>query len=183
MALLEMLRKTAELNLCQKCYEKYVAIIEPSIKPLIFMPLRDWRTVESNITQIVMKHKEVFKTDLFVVSLDEDSNNVFSDAVDLAVFHEIKKWSFKRKIDYLHKERVLQNTSYNLINEARKIRNKIHDDLYEFSEQDLALLNQASIVTSQIHVAKVWGIREDISIKMIINAEKYAEKILARFSN
>lgn len=47
--------------------------IEPTIKDWLFNPIDDWREVESNITQIVMITKKVFKGNINFLSLNEGS--------------------------------------------------------------------------------------------------------------
>ena len=177
---IESLRKVAELNLCKDCYQKYLALIEPSIKHLAFKPLDDWRNAESYITQMVMKHFGIFKGDMTIISLDEDEDEKYADQVDVKSFHKLEKWPFKKKIAYLHKHGILQDCSYNFLYKVSDVRNRIHDWFQEFSEQDLALFGWASSIASQIHSATAINWPADISANMKSNAEKTAEWLLKK---
>ncbi|UCE16180.1 MAG: hypothetical protein JSV12_00740 [Candidatus Bathyarchaeota archaeon] len=178
---LKRLRKIAELNLCENCYEKYKAILEPSIKQWLFQPLPDWRAVESYITQMVMKLEGVFKTDVIFISLDEDSNEKYANEVDVEAFQKIKYgWSLRDKIKYLKKMGILHDFSYNLLDRVREIRNRIHDEFYEFSENDLILFHWARTITSQIHWATMFPLNKETSENVRSNAEKLAEQLLQK---
>ena len=178
---IERLRKFAELNLCKDCYQKYLALIEPSIKRFVFKPLADWRNVESLVTQMVMIHKGVFKSDVVYISLGENAEEKYADKVDVKTFRKVQKWGFKEKIKYLHEHGILQDSSYNLLYRVSGIRNRIHDWLEEFSEQDLALFGWASAITSQIHSATTIKWPTEISANMKSNAEKTAEWLLKNY--
>lgn len=67
----EYLRKVAELNLCDSCFNRYKALIEPSIKDLLFNPMEDWREVESDITLMVMVIEGVLEPDNIYLSLGD----------------------------------------------------------------------------------------------------------------
>lgn len=54
------LRKLAELNFCDRCFQEYKALIEPTIEGWLLVPLADWRQIDSEITQMVMKNEKVF---------------------------------------------------------------------------------------------------------------------------
>ena len=181
---LKNLRKIAELNLCENCYEKYKAILEPTMKKWLLNPLSDWRNVESNITQMVMKLKGVFKTDLIFMSLDEDSNEKYANEVDVKTFQEIKhRWGFKKKIKYLKDKGVLQDSSYNFLYKVSDIRNKIHELFDGFSEQDLNLFRWADAITSQIYYATMFKWGENTSSNTKANAEKVAEQMLSKIND
>jgi hypothetical protein len=175
------LRKIAELNLCDSCFEKYKAFIEPTIQStlqnLLSRPLADWIETESEITQIVMKNKGVFKGTAIVISLGMDESKS-ADMVDIKAFKAIKKWKFIEKIKYLHATGVLQDSSYELLDKARETRNRLHD-LIAFTEDDYELFHVAFIVTNQIWNATIID-QKDISIQLKINAEKYAKQWLER---
>jgi len=130
----------------------YKQLLEPNIQSAILslrsVPLADWIQTELEITQIIMKNKGIFKGDIIVISLgkNEDEN---ANLVDVKAFKEIKKWGFKRKIDYLHNTGVLQDSSYELLNKARETRNRFHD-LIAFTEEDYILFRLTYIITNQI---------------------------------
>ena len=58
--------------------------------------------MESNITQMAMIRKGVFKTDIIFISIGKWDDKFHKD-VDKDLFYKIKKWGLKRKIDYLKK--------------------------------------------------------------------------------
>jgi len=57
---IEKLRKHAELNLCKECFEKYKAVIEPSIRQLVANPLAGWPETEVLLTAIIWKDKGAY---------------------------------------------------------------------------------------------------------------------------
>jgi len=182
MLTIEYLRSLAELNLCKNCFQKYKALIEPTIKNWLAKPLSDWRQAESYVTQMAMKTKGVFKGKTWVISFNKGEEEKVADYVDVKAFREVEKWGFKRKIDYLHKKGILQDSAYGLMDMARVVRNTIHEEplIAELSEQDYALFSVASAITSQIWSALMidWG--EDISSNIRSNAEKVAEQWLSQ---
>jgi len=182
MRTIQDLRKLAELNLCSDCFLKYKALIEPNVKQWLFKPLSDWRTVESYVTQMVMKIKGVFKGELIFISLDEGDDEKYADEVDAKAFRKIKKWSFKRKIDFLHKNGILQDSSHRFLDKVREVRNTIHDEFVELSEKDLTLFYMASAITSQIYMATMYSPKMNISPNLISNAEKIAEQLLLKIA-
>lgn len=178
---LKRLRKLAELNLCEECYKKYTYMLEPSIRQLLLKPLPEWKDVESNITQMVMKLEGVFKDDLIIISFDEDLNENFADKLDVKAFIKIKHCSFKRKIDYLREHGILQASSYEFLDRVRKIRNIIiHDQFSDFSEQDRELFSYAHVITDNIYHATMFNLGEDLSAAIKSNAENFAEKLLLK---
>lgn len=171
------LRKVAELNLCESCYDKYLSILEPSIESWILNPLADWRTVEMCITQMLMKSKGVFKSDIRLISIDYDSN-ALADTVDLKRFRELKRWGFKRKINYLNKHGILPSPVHIFLCNVSYIRNNIHDYIHKFSEQDLLLFKQASELAFLIFQAYVLNPPKELETSLRADAEKYADKLL-----
>lgn len=172
------LRGIAKLNLCKECYNKYTALIEPNIIPLS-QPLPNWRGAESTLTQLVMKHEGVFKSDIIFISIDENMDEKWPGQVDVIAFNKIKMWSVKKKLDYLRKHEILKQASYNFLNKVRKIRNKIHEEYYDFSEEDMRLFRYARAITDQISGAIMYDMPEDLSVAMISRAEKLAEQLLS----
>ena len=166
------------MNLCESCFQKYKMLIEPSIRDWLSKPLSDWSEVESHVTQIVMKTKGIFKGELIFISLDEGSNEKYSDEVDVKAFQKIETWSFKRKIDYLHENGTLKDSSYRFLDSARKVRNRIHDPYAHYSEQDRTLFYIAKVITYNIWCATMIEMGEDISNNLKSNAEKFAEQSL-----
>jgi hypothetical protein len=180
MVTLGYLRSLAELNLCENCFQKYKALIEPSIKGYLSQPLSDWRQAESEITQIVMKTKGVFKGNTWVLRFNKGEEEKAADYIDVKAFREIEKMGFKDKIDYLHNTGMLQDSSYVLLDKARQARNKIHIEpiLAELSEEDYALFSMASWISSQIWSAMRFDWEKEIIINIKSNTEKVAEQWL-----
>jgi hypothetical protein len=182
MRTIEDLRKLAELNLCKDCFQKYRALIEPTIEYWLFVPLADWKQVESEVTQMVMKTKGIFKGEKFFYNLTEGNDKKYADDVDGKAFRKTKKLPFKRKIDYLHANGILQDSSYQLLDIASKKRNQIHD-ASGFSEQNYTLFHVASIITNLIWSAMMVERKDDMfnmSTNLKSNAEKIAEQWLKK---
>lgn len=179
---IEHLRKLAELNLCDNCFQKYKAFLEPTIQStiqsLLLRPLADWIETESEITQMVMKNKGIFKGEIIVISLGNEESEVADMVNDVKAFRKIKKWRIKDKIDYLHDTGILQDSSYELLDKAREARNRLHD-LIAFSEQDYALFRLAYIITNQIWNATMTE-QKEISIGLKTDAERKAKQWLEK---
>jgi len=178
------LRKMAELNLCKKCYQAYIHLLEPSIaveiKSLRFSPLSDLRATESNITFMVMKHKGVFKGGNVFIDIPEESYDMVSNEVDIGAYRRIKRRKFKHKIDYLHKQGILGENTHKLLEKIRLIRNPtIHDAYQDFTEQDLALFRWSYHITSQLFLSMRFGSPEELVGNIRVNAEKQSEKLLS----
>ncbi len=169
------------MNLCSECFLKYKALIEPNVKEWLFKPLSDWRTVESYVTQMVMKNKGVFKGESIFISLDEGDDEKYADAVDAKAFRKIKKWSFKQKIDFLHNKGILPDATHKFLDAVREVRNTIHDEFSELSEKDLALFYMASAITSQIYMATMYPMAK-VTSDFVANAEKVAEHWLLKIA-
>ncbi len=160
---LENLSRDAELNLCDRCKPVYRSLIEPGVRELIITRFDDWRETESAITQMVMKHRGVFKTDVWVISLGEWNDEYKSD-VDRDQFLKIKKWSFQGKIDYLKKHGILPEVCYRLIDLARDRRNNLHEHplVYRFTDEDLDLFYLCNGVSSNLKLNMAINSHEDI---------------------
>ncbi len=182
MRTIESLRKVAELNLCKDCFLKYKALIEPTIKIWLSQPLSDWRQAESQITQMVMETKGVFKGKTWVLSFNKGEEKKVAEYVDVEAFRKTEKMTFKDKIDYLHKSGIIQDSSYRLLDEARKARNKIHSEpiVAKLSDEDYTLFSIASWITGQIWSAMRFNWEENTAINIRSNAEKVAKQWLSR---
>jgi hypothetical protein len=180
MVTIENLRKLAELNLCKDCFWKYKAMIEPTIKIWLSQPLSDFRQAESEITQMVMKTKGVFKGKMWVLSFNKGEEEKVAEYIDVKAFRKIEKMRFKDKIDYLHENGILQDSSYRLLDKAREARNKIHAEpiVAELSEEDYTLFSMASWIASQIWSAMRFDWEEEIITNIKSNTEKVAEQWL-----
>jgi hypothetical protein len=128
-----------------------------------------------------MKTKGVFKhKDIRVLSFNKGEEEEVSDYVDVKAFRKIEKMRFKDKIDYLHRNGILQDSSHSILDKAREARNKIHaePELAEFSEEDYALFSKASWISSQTLNAIEFDLEEEIITNIKSNTEKVAEQWL-----
>jgi len=174
------LRKLAELNFGPKCYEKYLALIEPSIKSIIENYFSGWKSVESTITQLVMRHKGVYKTNTSYTSIDPEELEKYSHLLDVKTFKEIDKWNLKQKIDYLHENSILGNSTFKFFDLLRKKRNTVlHDIEKKFSEQDLEVFAYASSIASWLHIAFMSTASSKIKTKIMSDTEYSAERVLS----
>ena len=172
MMTIEQLRKLAELNLCESCYKKYTILLEPQIKEWLSEPIGDWRQVETNINDIMMKAKGfVRKTDSATLSLDRE-----------AFFEEMAKdrWSFKRKIDSLHRQGVIKESVHDFLDKVRVIRNKIHGQ-NKFSKQDYSLFRQAKELTNAMVMPILFDLEDDVHQRLLARIENHAKQLLSRF--
>ena len=178
MKTIEDLRRIAELNLCENCFQKYKMFIEPTIRDWVSNPLSDWIEVESYVTQMVMKKKGIFKGNLIFISLDEGSKEKHSDEVDVKAFLKNEKGGFKNKIEYLHNNGILNDSSHKFLIKAGKVRNKIHNPYAPYSERDQTLFQVAKVITFHIWSATMIEMGEDTSNNLKYEAEKLAEQYL-----
>lgn len=178
---LEQLRLDAELNLCEKCYGVYLSFIEPNIRELIVKRLDDWRSTESDITQMVMKHRGVFKTDVWIIFIGEWDDKYHED-VDKDLFYKTKKWPVWKKIKYLKNNELLPEACYRLLDKARERRNMIHEDplVYRFTDKDLDLFSQAHNVSAILLQVMRTNLPEDIQERMIKNCETASKRYLEK---
>ena len=179
---LEHIRRDVELNLCEKCYQVYLGFIEPGIRELIVTRLDDMKSMESIITQMVMIHKGVFKTDVIFVSIGKWDDKYLED-VHKELFYKIKiKWSFKQKINYLKKENILPESCYTLLDKARERRNLIHEHplVYKFTDEDLELFSQAHNVSANLLQVMRAKFPEDVKQRIISHCETSSQRYLAR---
>lgn len=175
MGIIEDLRKRAESNFCERCFQEYKALIEPTIEYLLRFPFADWRQVESEVTQMVMKKKGIFKGKEFVYNLTENVEGKYADCVDGEALRANKQTlkSFYNKIKYLQDNGIIKESSFKLLYEAKEIRNNIHN-VSGFSEQDYTLFRVAHAITNQIWFAMM-AERKDELATCISNSEKIAE--------
>ena len=159
---LDQLRSMAKLNMSEKCYQTYLSLIEPGVRELIITRFDDWRETESAITQMVMKHRGVFKTDMWIISLGEWREE-YNEDVDRDLFNEIKKRPFKWKIDYLRKNNLLLESCYNLLDLARERRNNFHEHplAYRFTEEDLDLFDLCHSVSANLQNLMRFNLPDD----------------------
>ena len=182
---LKDLRSLAELNLGEDCYKTYLAIIEPNIKSMVLNTLEDWRMTESNVTQMVMKSRGVYKGEYVFIQLGDDASEKFPEEVDADLFNEIKMWGFKRKISYLKKEGIIPTSVYAFLANTAEIRNRLHNPSIGpmFSEEDLLIFQYANSLTDQVHLVYMGRIGDSsIETRIRSNVEVAAKHLLQRFA-
>jgi hypothetical protein len=177
----EWLRKIAECNLCPKCFKIYEQSIEPNIQAtvtgLLYRPMNDWLQTEEHITQIVMRIEGVFKGNIIVISFTEGSE--IAKLVDEQKFRRIEKWSMAKKIDFLRKKGIVREATFELLDRARKTRNRIHN-LIAFGREDYEIFYYARVVTSQLWNAVTMSNQAEVSKIYSENAEKNAKMFLEK---
>lgn len=171
MKTIEDWRKSAEFYFCKCCLEQYKRYFEPEIRHLLLNPIDDWKEVEIYITQMYMITEGVFK-----------GNN--KDNVDWKEYDKKEHRYFTDKIKHLKQENILQESSVELLTEANKVRNKIHNSHY--SMQDLILFYHAHVVTSRIWDALGWAQMSnaqgnEFSVNLKSEAEKLAKEYLEKY--
>ncbi|MBS3926436.1 MAG: hypothetical protein KGZ34_07105 [Nitrosarchaeum sp.] len=176
---IEDIRKLAELNFPPECYKIYLAIIEPNIKSIIPNYLKNWQSVEGYVTMTVMRHMGIFKTMTSIISINEDVDPSIFPLLDVKKFKEVKKQTFKQKIDFLKKEGILKENSYKLLDILRLKRNKIHEMDTIFSDKDLQEFSIAKSIIFWIHAVQESSDMSKKEQNRLRNmAEKWAEEAL-----
>ncbi len=172
---LDYLRELAEKNLCDQCFQKYKQIIEPTLEQWRSNPLYLWNHSEMQIQIMVMKLEGVYRTESIFWELDEEDEK--SGEVDVESFRRIQRWSMKRKLDCLKEHGVLGQKTYELLNIARKRRNKLHDVFSGISEDDYGLFNKISQVVTTLFIGNLYP-PPIVNLDLISTSERIAEKLL-----
>jgi hypothetical protein len=180
---LKSLRRLAELNLCKECYPKYLALIEGNVEGMLLDSLYNWRSAESIVTQMVMRHKGVFKTRTTVIAI-RDNDNPPEDLVDVKGYREVEFWDFSRKLKYLHNNKILPDNCYEALRIAGRIRNKLHTDpvAFRFSERDLQLFARVHQIVSQLQFAEMENTVE-LRERFRLAPEEYAKRVVQEFNS
>ncbi len=111
----------------------------------------------------------------------EGSNDVLGKEINWDDFQKIKSfWTFTKKIDYLHNNKILGDFSHRVLDEANQVRNKIHEPpiVAKFSEQDLNLFHDARMITDTIYLATI----DDSESTKLKEAEEYAKEDFEKLS-
>ncbi len=145
---IEDLGNVAELNLCKSCFQKYKMIIEPTIRDWLSKPLEDWRDIESDINEMVMITKGVFKDEIKFLYIAE---------VPYFKWDEIDEWELIKFLKH--------NYSIDWIKIAKIKRWK--DNIKLFTETNELLLSLNGDKTKVI--LKIDGVITD---ELIVNTEK-----------
>jgi len=167
----EKLRKMAELNLCQECYQKYLMFIHGEIEYLLSEPISDWRQVETDITLLAVKAKGAYK---------KTNSGIFTP--DEKAFKHIQKEKLWKKLKILKETGVLGENLYRFLDEVSKIRNKIHPP-NKFSEQDYILFREAKALTTTILTPVLFDLKDDTWNKVLVTVENRAKWLLSKLNS
>ena len=153
---IERLREFVKLNLCDECYQKYLALVERQVKQLVLDPFYYWRTAESIVTQMVMREQGAYKTSTIVLSINETVPGDWESLVDIRKFRQVSRMKFWQKSKFLRDEKILPESCYQVLKLAGKVRNNIHVDpaVFAMTEKDLELFRYAHQIAYQIQFAK-----------------------------
>jgi hypothetical protein len=156
-------------------------MIEGNVEAMLLDSLYDWRSAESVVTQMVMRHKGVFKTGTTVIAIRD---NPPEDLVDVKGYKEVEFWDFTRKLDYLHDNKILPDNCYEALRIAGRIRNMLHSDpvAYRFSERDLQLFNYVHRIVSHIQITE-WENTEEQKVHFRLEAENFAKNVVEEFGS
>ncbi len=160
---IENLRSFAKLNMSPSCFRKYEMFIEPTIKDWLFNPIDDWREVESNITQMVMIAKKVFKDKINFLSLDEGSY--------LFRWHKIPVRDNWRLIKFLE-----QNYSIDWVKTAKIKKINGGKTINIFTEKNSILLNLDDEKT-KVNLNIDDCMTDELIVKIIVKKEHEELKI------
>lgn len=170
-SLSEKLKKTAELNFCKDCYQKYLFLIQGEIEYLLSEPISDWRQTEANITLMVVKAKGAYK---------KTNSGVFTP--NEKTFKQIQKEKLYEKLEILKEAGILGDNLYKFLNKVSEIRNKIHSQ-YKFSEQDYILFRQANTLTSAMVTPILFDLKDDVWKRTLTAIENRAKWLLSKLNS
>lgn len=134
---LERLKELAKLNMDENCFKTYLQLIKPNIQAMMKKYFGGWSEIESFATQIVMRVNVVYKTNTSVIFEKDDDRTKFTGLVDLKKYKKFEKLTFKKNIDYLLENNIIEKNTYELLDYIGKKRNsRVHAlDAY-FSDED-----------------------------------------------
>lgn len=168
-ALIEKLNGVAKSNFCEDCYQKYLDLIQGEIEFLLSEPMSDWRQVESNINDIVMKALGFVKK-----RMDSTAVSLYIEGFIRKVAKE--RWTFKSKLQFLRQQDVIGESLYNFLDKVREIRNNIHPPS-KFSEKDYSLFKEAKELTNLISSIILFDLKGVWERELTI-VEKHAKQLL-----
>jgi hypothetical protein len=167
-ALSEKLKKMAELNFCEDCYSKYLALIHGEIEYLLSEPISDWRQTEENINVLWIKAKGLY---------DAKKSPRFSPYEN--AFQKATKEKLWTKLQFLRKSEIINDFTYEFLDKVRERRNKIHPPS-KFSQQDYTLFREAKALTDAMVPPIIFDLKDAIWKKELDNIEKYAKRLLEK---
>lgn len=147
------LREMARINLPEDCYKEYLAVIEPGVEGMLKEYLKGWQGIETNLTNAVMRHAGVYKTDLTIFDLDKGEYEKYADRIDIEKYDEYSRYSLKAIIDILLEQTVIDPETHKLFHHLRKIRNqRFHSSYGELTEQDRIDFEYGSSIAHYIYL-------------------------------
>jgi len=167
-ALSEKLKKMAELNFCEDCYSKYLALIHPEIEYLLSEPISDWRQTEENLNILWIKSKGLY---------DVVNSTIFSPHEK--AFQKAREEKLWKKLKFLKKNEIVNDFTYKFLDKVSKRRNKIHSPS-KFSQQDYALFREAKALTDVMILPIVHDLKDDRWKNLLANVEKRAKQLLEK---
>jgi hypothetical protein len=167
-ALSEKLKKLAELNFCEDCYSKYLALIHGEIEYLLSEPISDWRQTEENINILWIKAKGLY---------DVVNSTIFSPHEDS--FQKAREEKLWKKLKFLRKNEIINDFTYKFLDEVSKRRSKIHPPL-KFSKQDYNLFREAKTLTDTMLMPIMFDLKDDRWKNLLANVEKRAKQLLEK---
>ncbi len=175
----ENLREFAKLNMDEKCFQKYIQLIEPGIKDLIKNYFGGWPSIESTVLQIIMRVNEVYKTPTSVIFDEDEDRTKYSDTVDLTKYKKFDHFSFKEKIDSLREDKIIGENTYKVLDHLRLKRNKrIHGFEPQFTDEDRELFELGYSMIHNVYVAESGHLDQNLKNQFNEYAEKTAILIL-----
>ena len=166
-ALSEKLKKLAELNFCEDCYSKYLALIHGEIEYLLSEPISDWRQTEENINILWIKAKGLYVANSTIFSPCENA------------FTKARNETVKNKLKDLNDKGLINDYTHDFLNKVRKRRNKIHPPL-KFSKQDYNLFREAKTLTDTMLMPIMFDLKDDRWKNLLANVEKRAKQLLEK---
>jgi hypothetical protein len=166
-ALSEKLKKLAELNFCENCYSKYLALIHGEIEYFLSEPISDWRQTEENINILWIKAKGLYVANSTIFSPCENA------------FTKARNETVKNKLKDLNDKGLINDYTHDFLNKVRKRRNKIHPPL-KFSKQDYNLFREAKTLTDTMLMPIMFDLKDDRWKNLLANVEKHAKQLLEK---
>lgn len=175
------LRANVDLNFCESCKKKYRGFVEPFIKNLIENYFNAWKDVEKFTMIMVMKLEEVYKTQVFLIDDEDKDLEKYEDRIHVKKYKEVKKnyKAIKKRITYLHKNGILGDASYDLLEIIRTKRNRKIHGFKNFTLQDLREHEVVSEIVRSIWITMFDNSTEEFNKIMRDGAEQRAKRLLS----
>ena len=145
-----------------------MALFQAEIEYLWSEPIADWRQTEQNLKILWIKAKGYYTIKSTVFS---PNDNAFKKAKNEPVYN---------KLIFLKNEKIIQNSTYEFLNKARKRRNKVHPP-NRFSKQDYIMFREAKTLTDILFLHAVRNVKDDIWRNVMASIEEHAKILLEKF--